>query len=1270
MYKFWDSIISPLFDILQPREIVEIGADHGFNTRRILDFCRQKKARAHIIDPLPKFDPEALKNEYGEVFTFYPALSLNALPLIGHMDAVLIDGDHNWYTVYHELKLIEKKIPATDPAFPLIIVHDVAWPYARRDLYYYPENIPEAYRMPYLQKGIDPEGGGLVEKGGLNPHLFNAIYEHNFRSGVLTAIEDFIKETDRSLELIKVPVFHGLGILYPSNLKTSYPSFLEFTGAITLSPIISNLFQSVEKVRIKNIIAHEETNQKLRELEKTRRLELEEKQQELRKAGQKIESLEKTLEKTIALKETQIKTLEEKRKNETRQWKAEIETGKIRLLELEEKRKNEAEYYQQQIEKQQQQINKLNETKLAIKGQRDQLSQWIKQLRFQFDALVQSKRWKVGHALVGLATLSVFKKHLTMATDHMIRIFKQYDGFDLRDDPPARFVKPAGPAVHPKRRYNLTVAVIAWDVGHNPLGRAYMLAEALSRYFHVILLGPSFSRYNDRVWEPLKNSEIEVLQLPGKDFPEFLTVVEKACARIEADIIVACKSRLPSIQLGLMMKQFKNRPLFIDVDDDELSFFQQKMRLSLNDITDLNQFKDISIPFEETWTRFAESLLPYADGIMVSNHALGKKFGGMVIPHARDASRFDPVLYDKNRRRRELGMDLNDKIVLFLGTPREHKGVTEVLSAIQACGNPGYKLCVMGTPPEKYYEDKIRQMGGDTLIMLPDQPFEKLAENLMIADLVCLIQKPDSDISKFQLPAKVIDALAMGIPVLATATAPLEPLIKDGVVEPVDENGLARSIDRMLSDIDAYRLKQLAKREIFLKQYSYDAIGEKLFPAFLHSLSRPRQLPREALDFINIQRRIPPQTVSEKSQPHNTGVDIVFFWKQNDTGIYGRRSDMLIKYLSRRPQIRRIAVFDMPISVDVLREKSKSKGPVHDRKVYKETLLRNWGVRDTEKTSFHTFIFSAYKKDRDLQIWRYPDSSEYLNFIETRLREEGIRPDQAVFWFYPQNSSIPQIVKQFKPKINVIDLVDDHRTWSEVNEIKRLYITKHYKDVLKIGDLALANCVNIQQSMQRYHPDIKLIPNGCELEPPPELIKDKDFQNFKAMPGVKIGYVGNLEKDKLDLELIRYTAERKPDWNIVLIGSTHANPQVLELKRFSNIHFMGVIEYPDVRTWIKELDAAILPHVNSEKTRSMNPLKLYVYCSLGVPVVSTNIENLDELKSFISIAETYDDFILKIEKTLEEGKKSISPDLMRCLEKNTWDSRVDQILKELDIKIH
>jgi hypothetical protein len=83
----------------------------------------------------------------------------------------------------------------------------------------------------------------------------------------------------------------------------------------------------------------------------------------------------------------------------------------------------------------------------------------------------------------------------------------------------------------------------------------------------------------------------------------------------------------------------------------------------------------------------------------------------------------------------------------------------------------------------------------------------------------------------------------------------------------------------------------------------------------------------------------------------------------------------------------------------------------------------------------------------------------------------------------------------------------------------------------------------------------------------------------------------------------------------------------------------------------------------------MNPLKLYVYCSLGVPVVSTDIENLDELKSFISVADTHEDFILKVEKALEKVNKGTSDDLRKCLEKNSWNRRADQILKELSSTI-
>ena len=59
---------------------------------------------------------------------------------------VIIDGDHNYFTVSEELRLIAER--AAGAALPLLLFHDVGWPHARRDDYYAAERIPEADRRP------------------------------------------------------------------------------------------------------------------------------------------------------------------------------------------------------------------------------------------------------------------------------------------------------------------------------------------------------------------------------------------------------------------------------------------------------------------------------------------------------------------------------------------------------------------------------------------------------------------------------------------------------------------------------------------------------------------------------------------------------------------------------------------------------------------------------------------------------------------------------------------------------------------------------------------------------------------------------------------------------------------------------------------------------------------------------------------------------------------------------------------------------------------
>ena len=260
MYRFWDTIIQPVLELLRPEIIVEIGSDYGLNTRELLEFCQRNDAKLHVIDPLPKYDVAAWQEEYGEHFIFHRALSLDALPKIDRFDAVLIDGDHNWYTVFNELKLIEEHCEASPCPFPLVMLHDVGWPYGRRDGYYSPGRIPDKYRKPHAKKGMRPGATHLVRKRGLNENLANAISENEPRSGVLTAVEDFLRETKQEIELIKLPGLHGLGLLVPLWLKEQNAELAEFLDILDLPPPVARYVELIEDARLKVEIGRQANN--------------------------------------------------------------------------------------------------------------------------------------------------------------------------------------------------------------------------------------------------------------------------------------------------------------------------------------------------------------------------------------------------------------------------------------------------------------------------------------------------------------------------------------------------------------------------------------------------------------------------------------------------------------------------------------------------------------------------------------------------------------------------------------------------------------------------------------------------------------------------------------------------------------------------------------------------------------------------------------------------------------------------------------------------
>ncbi len=218
MNRMWDNLVFPLINELKPKYIVEVGAERGTNTKSMLEYCAKNDARLTTIDPFPIFDVDALKEEYGDKFDMIEDLSLNVLNSIKDYDLIILDGDHNWYTVYNELKSIEMNF--IQDTFPFVIFHDVSWPYARRDIYYNPNDIPEDYLNPHKKRGMYPGESKLREEGGLNASIDNATEENTPRNGVLTGIEDFLKETDLNLTFKILNAFHGLGLMYIPSEET------------------------------------------------------------------------------------------------------------------------------------------------------------------------------------------------------------------------------------------------------------------------------------------------------------------------------------------------------------------------------------------------------------------------------------------------------------------------------------------------------------------------------------------------------------------------------------------------------------------------------------------------------------------------------------------------------------------------------------------------------------------------------------------------------------------------------------------------------------------------------------------------------------------------------------------------------------------------------------------------------------------------------------------------------------------------------------------
>lgn len=839
----------------------------------------------------------------------------------------------------------------------------------------------------------------------------------------------------------------------------------------------------------------------------------------------------------------------------------------------------------------------------------------------------------------------------------------------LKTAAPQQTMKPAPrPRAGGKRG---RAAVVCWDLSHNPAGRAMVLYDLLEADWDVELVGPCWSRFGGKVWPPIAGSGRKVRSFPCDRFEDFYPAAATVAECEHYDLVVVCKPRLPGLLLGAMIQKASAAPLVLDIDDHELSFFSDDSSLTAEEFSD-GIDAALSEPYEERATRYCDGLIPEIPARIVSNCALQARYGGLIVRHARDEDQFDPALFDRAAARADMGIADEDFALVFVGTPRPHKGIFDIAETLDALPDKRFVQHFVGDIADKSVTRKLQSYANARIELHPSCSFDALPAKIAAADAVVLLQDVNHRIAQYQIPAKISDASAFGVPIIVSDVPPLRDIAASGLVELCSPDELANSLQALAEERDqgALEARRARIRNQFCSEFGLRVNAARLSLAIEQAHAAPDQpaalaqlLDSAQQSYGNIRQQCRHErglnwTVPASPRPRP---DLVMFWKQNDSELFGRRVDMMAKHLMASGSFERLIHFD---AARPMAELSQILDTQHDRVTAANRLtLANivddaLHLRDGDHALRRTPLWGRRNGHSGLLGDAATSKADIARHVRQTLEALNVDPANAVAWVCPVVFEFPDIARLVPFRAIVTDLIDDQRTIAGQNAqfVERLIAS--YEATLPLSDLTITNCDPMAEAFAYLNNTIHVVPNGAELPDYPSIQPLPEFETYKQPI---IGYVGNL-RDRIDWDLLAETARNMPDKSFVMVGGGIRPEALAGIQGIDNLHLHGPIDYAQVARAIRSFDVAIVPHLVSEQTRRMNPLKIYNYAAIRRPIVSTPLDNIDAgLRPFIRAAEDSAAFAQAIDDALTDPLTD-QPGFDTALAATSWTSRAERVI--------
>lgn len=249
-----------------------------------------------------------------------------------------------------------------------------------------------------------------------------------------------------------------------------------------------------------------------------------------------------------------------------------------------------------------------------------------------------------------------------------------------------------------------------------------------------------------------------------------------------------------------------------------------------------------------------------------------------------------------------------------------------------------------------------------------------------------------------------------------------------------------------------------------------------------------------------------------------------------------------------------------------------------------------------------------------------------------------------------------------KAFLTIFDWSDDFVEFSN-NEEERIVCQKRCEYYCTKSDFVLTINEDLRERALAFNENAFVIRNATNFFTFSNNCKNSAVSlKIRSYGDKVVGYIGWLNSLRLDLDLIYFIAERRPQYQFIFMGPmSDKSPLGQLIPGLKNVHILPPVPYAEYPACLGALDVCILPNLINAHTSGNDPIKIYDYLASGRPIVATRTAGTERFAELLYLSEDKATFLSLLDQAVHERPGFLSQERIEAARLHSWQQRITQV---------